>query len=136
MIPTDLLFFMIFLATISCLPVLLGMIKLLVIPTEVVELPSLISVLNEESPSTESFSLRAFFGMNPLWLEATTVAEKYVNGKWEEVDYYRDVFCRLGGFDPSEDSWMYGVGNTDIMDSIEEISEEEYNALIKEQTCN
>ena len=68
--------------------------------------------------------------------ETTTVAEKYVNGKWEEVDYYRDVFCRLGGFDPSEDSWMYGVGNTDIMDSIEEISEEEYNALIKEQTCN
>ena len=68
--------------------------------------------------------------------EKTIIAEKYTNGTWTEVDYYKEIYCKLIGFDSSEDDWMYGIGNTDIMDSIEEISEEKCNTLIKEQTCN
>lgn len=60
--------------------------------------------------------------------------EKYVgNGKWMEVDYYKEVFSRLNGFDSSEDDWMYGIGDTDTMDSIKEISEEEKNYYMKNE---
>ncbi len=46
------------------------------------------------------------------------------NGEWQ-LDVKNEIFERLIGYDPSEppDS-PYGIGNTDILDEIEEISYE------------
>ena len=53
----------------------------------------------------------------------------YRDGNWQEVnpDIIND---RIIGFDPFDDS-IYGMGNAEIMDELQEISEEEANNLIK-----
>lgn len=53
----------------------------------------------------------------------------YRDGNWQEVnpDIIND---RITGFDPFDDS-IFGMGNAEIMDELQEISEEEANNLIK-----
>ncbi len=50
-----------------------------------------------------------------------------VIGKEVNPDIIND---RIIGFDPFDDS-IYGMGNAEIMDELQEISEEEANNLIK-----
>lgn len=53
----------------------------------------------------------------------------YRDGNWQEVnpDIIND---RIIGFDPFDDS-VFGMRNAEIMDELQEISEEEANNLIK-----
>ena len=53
----------------------------------------------------------------------------YRDGDWQEVNSYI-INDRIIGFDPFDDS-IYGMGNAEIMDELQEISEEEANNLIK-----
>ena len=54
----------------------------------------------------------------------------FLNGAWMP-DYRMKIFSYLMGFDPSEpEDSPYAVGNSDIMDEIEEISEEQAEALV------
>ena len=48
----------------------------------------------------------------------------YKNGEWSK-DTKHLVCDRLLGYDPSDDS-PYGIGNTDIMEDLEKITEEEF----------
>jgi len=49
-----------------------------------------------------------------------STAYEYIDGEWEELDP-NEINDRLMGYDPSEVD-MYSIGNTDIMEEIEEIS--------------
>ena len=54
----------------------------------------------------------------------------FLNGAWMP-DYRMKIFSYLMGFDPSEpEDSPYAVGNSDIMDDIEEISEERAVGLV------
>ena len=53
----------------------------------------------------------------------------YRDGDWQEVNPYI-INDRITGFNPFDDS-IYGMGNAEIMDELQEISEEETNNLIK-----
>ena len=53
----------------------------------------------------------------------------YRDGNWQEVNPYI-INDRIIGFDPFDDS-IYGMGNAEIMDELQEISEDEANNLIK-----
>ena len=53
----------------------------------------------------------------------------YRDGDWQEVNPYI-INDRITGFNPFDDS-IYGMGNPEIMDELQEISEEETNNLIK-----
>lgn len=53
----------------------------------------------------------------------------YRDGDWQEVNPYI-INDRITGFDPFDDS-AFGMGNAEIMDELQEISEEEANNLIK-----
>ena len=53
----------------------------------------------------------------------------YRDGDWQEVNAYI-INDRITGFNPFDDS-IYGMGNAEIMDELQEISEEETNNLIK-----
>ncbi len=55
-------------------------------------------------------------------------AFEYRNKKWKEINT-NVINDRLMGYDPTEDS-IYGIGNTEIMDSIEEITEEKAKELL------
>ena len=58
----------------------------------------------------------------------------YQNGKWVP-DMNNTVSDRIMGYDPYEDDDSpYKIGNTTIMDEIEEISEEEMNRRIRKQS--
>lgn len=48
----------------------------------------------------------------------------YKNGEWIK-DKEHIVMDRLVGYDPTDDS-PYGFGNTDIMEDLEKITEEEF----------
>ncbi len=51
------------------------------------------------------------------------------DGAWEQDDN-NEIMDRLMGYDPSEPlESPYGIGNTDIMDEIEEISYEQARVL-------
>ena len=56
----------------------------------------------------------------------------YKDGEWvKDIEHY--VSDRLIGYDPSEPAGSpYAIGNTDIMDEIESITEEEAMKLIAE----
>lgn len=63
----------------------------------------------------------------------------YQNGIWVE-DTKNWVCDRLMGYDPYDDS-PYGIGNTDIMDDIEEITEEDFDKrsnknVVSKKKCN
>lgn len=53
----------------------------------------------------------------------------YRDGDWQEVNPYI-INDRITGFNPFDDS-IYGMGNAEIMDELQGISEEETNNLIK-----
>lgn len=53
----------------------------------------------------------------------------YRDGDWQEVNPYI-INDRITGFNPFDDS-IYGMGNAEIMEELQEISEEETNNLIK-----
>lgn len=53
----------------------------------------------------------------------------YRDGDWQEVNPYI-INDRITGFNPFDDS-IYGMGNAEIMDELQETSEEETNNLIK-----
>ena len=53
----------------------------------------------------------------------------YRDGNWQEVNPYI-INDRIIGFDQFDDS-VFGMGNAEIMDELQEISEEEANNLIK-----
>ena len=53
----------------------------------------------------------------------------YRDGDWQEVNPYI-INDRITGFNPFDDS-IYGMGNAEIMDELQEICEEETNNLIK-----
>ena len=53
----------------------------------------------------------------------------YRDGDCQEVNPYI-INDRITGFNPFDDS-IYGMGNAEIMDELQEISEEETNNLIK-----
>ena len=52
-----------------------------------------------------------------------STAYEYIDGEWKDLDP-NEINDRLMGYDPSEVD-MYSIGNTDIMEEIEEISEKE-----------
>jgi len=52
-----------------------------------------------------------------------STAYEYIDEEWEDLDP-NEINDRLMGYDPSEVD-MYSIGNTDIMEEIEEVSEDE-----------
>lgn len=58
-----------------------------------------------------------------------STAYEYVGDAWKEIDV-NEINDRLVGYDPSEDG-PYAIGNTDIMDEIEEISEADLEKYMK-----
>ncbi|MFM1524758.1 MULTISPECIES: hypothetical protein [Helcococcus] len=56
-------------------------------------------------------------------------AYEYINEDWIEISP-NQINDRLMGYDPTEDSF-YSIGNLDIMDEIEEITEKEAKELMK-----
>ena len=62
-----------------------------------------------------------------LFAKGTGISNYYIlkNGKWVE-DKKHLVSDRLIGYDPYEDVPEYGIGNTEIMRTIEKITKEEY----------
>lgn len=69
-----------------------------------------------------------FFWINDLKMVAKTenyISYIYKNGKWE-VDTNNIVNDRFIGYDPNE-----GIGNTDMLMRIDEITKEEAEKLIK-----
>ena len=56
--------------------------------------------------------------------ELVHTAFKFINGRWEPMDA-NEINDRIMGYDPTEDSPMYGIGNSDIMSEIRKITKEE-----------
>ena len=54
----------------------------------------------------------------------------YIHGEWVK-DNEHIVSDRIIGYDPHSDCDLYGIGNTDIMEDLEKITEEEF-----EKRCN
>lgn len=52
------------------------------------------------------------------------------NGIWEKISR-NEINDRIIGYDPCEEG-CYGIGNTDIMDELREISEEEANQIMQD----
>lgn len=51
------------------------------------------------------------------------------HGTWERISV-NEINDRIMGFNPYEDS-IYGIGNTDTMDSLQEITEDEANRIMQ-----
>ena len=91
--------------------------------------------MKQEAPTSIS---RSSSLKNKLLVKGDVLSQKgglvenafvYRDGDWQEVNPYI-INDRIIGFDPFDDS-IYGMGNAEIMDELQEISEEEANNLIK-----
>ncbi len=58
-----------------------------------------------------------------------STAYEYIEGTWREMKV-NEINDRLMGYDPSEDG-IYAMGNTDIMDEIEEVPEADLEKYMK-----
>lgn len=61
--------------------------------------------------------------------QLANAAYEYIEGTWKEIDV-NEINDRLMGYDPSEDG-PYAIGNTDIMEEIETISEADLGKYMK-----
>ena len=69
--------------------------------------------------------------LNQIGRKTESDYELYRNGQWEQ-DTEHLISDRLIGYDPSEPPGSpYGIGNTEIMREIEEISPEEAEKYIR-----
>lgn len=62
----------------------------------------------------------------------------YIHGEWIK-DNENIVSDRIIGYDPHADCGLYGIGNTDIMEDLEKITEEEFKKRCNqtpEKKCN